>query len=434
MKNFIFQLRTTCLLFLIAVKLLFFFSVASDQAFGQTTKIQGTCFGPIAWHVVVPEIGDQTSIEALEKAIHGRLSEINDRMSTYKADSEVSRFNRSKTTDWFEVSLETATIVQKSIEFGERTDGRFDITVGPLVSAWKFGAGKDDDQFQPPSLDKISSILQNVGYQKLESRFDPPAIKKSVSGVQIDLSAIAKGYAVDEVARQLEKAGYEDYFVQVGEEVFAKGKHPAGRYWICGIEKPEIGKQVVDIKVALVNQAIATSGDYRQFYEFEGKKFSHAIDPKTGFPTESSINLASISAPDCLTADALATAVMVGGPAVADSYEVGIRYIKHYDSSEQSKKFLLDQNELYPKPIGRPPVSSSNPLFTIGITVLVFGLFLLLMSVGVIFAGKPIKGSCGGLGNIPGHEGKSACELCRNPSEECKKRLEEESKEAAEQA
>jgi len=395
---------------------------------GQTTIIEGTCFGPIEYKVTVAVAIDEMQAADLKAKVQQRLDEINAKMSTYLADSEVSRFNASKSLDWFDVDGETAKVVSRSLEISSQTSGAFDITVGPLVQVWKFGAAgegsvdaqADAAQQSMPTAQQIETILKSVGYQKLEVRLDPPAIKKAVQDLQIDLSAVAKGYAVDQVALVTVSQGFENYFVQVGEEVRAAGKHPEGRDWVCGIEKPIEMIRVIEFTVPLVDQAIATSGDYRQFRLIGGKRYSHTIDPRTGMPSTSQVALASIAAADCLTADAFATGMMVLGAkeslALAQSLGLGL----HLVSRDESGGLANVTNAAYPVAILPPAApAGANWVVMLGITALVFGLALAGMSVGVMFKRAPIKGSCGGLASMPDTEGKSICDMCSTPSKEC---------------
>lgn len=394
--------------------------LTGETAWAQkTTSLQGTCFGPIGWQVTVgQELGDSAS-QQLQQAVQTRLDEINQLMSTYQDDSDVTRFNRSDSIDWFPVDAETAAVIQRSRDISVWTDGAFDITVGPLVQLWNFGAGKQDGQDQIlPTTEAIQKARQRVGYQKLEVRQDPPSIRKSQPDLQIDLSAIAKGYAVDQVARATEGLGYSNYFVEVGEEVRAAGEHPSGRPWVCGIEKPLEGFRRLDIRIPLNNAAIATSGDYRQFRMVDGKRLSHTIDPRTGEPVQTGVALASVQFKDCMTADALATAMMVlpweESQVIANEHGAGVRVVRRTESAATQ----VLTNSLYPKPMPEAPAQGNRFLIPVGISLLAFGMVVLAMSVGVIFKRKPIQGSCGGLANMPGSTG-SACDLCSNPSKEC---------------
>lgn len=393
----------------------------SADAAAQTTSLTGNCFGPIQWTVTVGQPLADPATQDLHQAIQQTLNQINNQMSTYRDDSDVSRFNQSTSTDWFPIAPETATVVQQAQEYSQQTQGAFDITVGPLVLLWKFGpAGNGVSQEKDlPSPEEVEQVLQSVGYQKLEVRLDPPALKKSDPELQIDLSAIAKGYAVDRVAEAIKQLGYNSFFVEVGEEVRAAGRHPADRPWICAIEKPVENRRIPDRRVALNDSAIATSGDYRQYQQVKGQRITHTIDPRTGQPTAVGIALASVSADSCMQADAMATAMMVLSPQqsmkLAQEKGLGVLLV-HRDASGGLES---QQNQAYPSSLADRPNDTASWWLPVGISVLVFGIAVVSMSVGVIFKREPIKGSCGGLANMPGNT-QSACDLCSNPSKECR--------------
>ena len=210
-------------------------SEASEQPL-DSILITGKCMGPIQYQVtVVDPPSDQTEM-SLERAIQKTLDRINERMSTYIDDSYVSKFNASESTDFIECDAETALVVQRAIEISKLTEGAFDITVGPAVELWSFGRGdwRPGDSFEPPSEQAIKESLAVVGYQKLTVRKEPPGIKKSNPGVQINLSAIAKGYAVDQVWEKLNELGCNNILVMVGGEVRASGHRQDLSAWRVG--------------------------------------------------------------------------------------------------------------------------------------------------------------------------------------------------------
>ena len=256
----------------------------------------------------------------LEQDIADRLSSIDAAMSTYDPESEISRFNRSTSTDWVPVSRDTFNVFRHAQEISDVSGGAFDVTVGPLVEAWGFGAGGPVDVI--PSDDDVDRLLQSVGYRQIELDETIPAIRKAHPTVATDLSAIAKGYAVDRVADLLNREGYDSYLIEVGGEVRARGHHPDGRPWRVGIEHPGRGLGATERVVALTDAALATSGDYWNYFEQDGVRFSHTIDPRTGRPVAHA--LASVSVIDtlCVRADAVATALEVLGP--DDGYDLAV--------------------------------------------------------------------------------------------------------------
>jgi thiamine biosynthesis lipoprotein len=251
---------------------------------------------------------DSLSLSEIGNLIAEELELINVQMSTYRADSEISRFNASDSVDWFPVSAATSQVVELALEVHQQTEGRFDVTVGPLVNLWGFGPSKTPEQM--PAESDILQLLPAIGSDKLEVRSQPPSLKKVVSNLQIDLSAIAKGHGVDRLAAVLESANISDYMVEVGGEIRAKGQRGDGRAWQVGIERPsEQNRELMQV-IPLTDLSMATSGDYRNLRRWGESKFSHFIDPKTGWPVQSEIASATVLAEDCATADAVATGLM----------------------------------------------------------------------------------------------------------------------------
>ncbi|TWT39537.1 FAD:protein FMN transferase [Blastopirellula retiformator] len=248
----------------------------------------------------------------LQQEIDRRLVEINQQMSTYIPDSELSRFNQSKAGDWFPVSTELAEVVSLAKQINHDSDGAFDVTVGPMVNLWNFGPDHHPEKI--PSDEAIAAALANIGDDKLEVRLDPPALKKSVDGLYVDLSAIAKGYGVDKIAELLLELNRRSFMVEIGGEVRAGGTKPNGAPWRIAIEKPIPGARSIQEIVELSQLSLATSGDYRKFFEANGQTFSHTIDPKTGKPLAHTLASVSVLHADCASSDALATTLMVLGP------------------------------------------------------------------------------------------------------------------------
>ncbi len=243
------------------------------------------------------------------------LEKINQQMSTYLPDSELSRFNAAPTLEWFAVSPETAFVTSEALRFHKETAGTLDVTVGPLVKLWDFGPGRHaiGAVLEAPIADALAEAQTKVGGQHLEVRREPPALRKSIAKLEVDLSSIAKGYAVDAVAELLESSGYEGYMIEIGGEVRTRGTRADGKLWRIGIESPAAKKRKIQRVIALDNQALATSGDYRNFRTFHGKKVSHIIKPSSGRPLPFRGWSVTLLADTCLEADALATALLVMG-------------------------------------------------------------------------------------------------------------------------
>lgn len=247
----------------------------------------------------------------LGAAIEEELEAVDGRMSTYLPDSELSRFNQHRETTPFVLSPETFEVLGAALEISERTGGAFDVTVAPLVEAWGFGPGADS----PPLLAAatIREYLERVGYTLLELDATARTVRKTRGDVACDLSGIAKGYAVDRVAERLAALGEPDVWVEVGGEVRAAGSSARGVPWRLGIERPQLLPGALQRIVPLTDLAVATSGDYRNYREIGGERFSHIIDPRTGWPIRHRLASVSVLHPRCMIADALATALMVLG-------------------------------------------------------------------------------------------------------------------------
>jgi FAD:protein FMN transferase len=232
-------------------------------------------------------------------------------MSTYDPESELSRFNNHRETTPFGVSQELVGLVAVAREISKDTGGAFDITVGPLVDAWGFGPGPRD--VEPPDLDALGALLDRVGYTKVEEDIKAGTLRKTHPGVACDLSAIAKGYAVDMAAAKLFTEGYTNTMVEVGGEVHARGLNKEGNPWRLAVEKPVPGAREIERVVPLADCAMATSGDYRNFIEKDGRHYSHLIDPVSGRPVTHTTASVTVLHDSCAHADAYATAFMVMG-------------------------------------------------------------------------------------------------------------------------
>ncbi len=272
--------------------------------------LQGRTMGTTYTIRYLPVIGSPSN-EEMQRLIDEELNRIDQQMSTYRKDSEITQFNDMKSTDWFPVSVETANVVDLSLQISVVSNGAFDVTVGPLVDLWGFGPVKGRKSI--PTDEEVETTRSSIGYTKLEVRLDPPALKKSDTRLRVDLSAIAPGHGVDRVGEIIRTNGIPNYFVEIGGEIFARGKRADGQPWQVGIEAPLDFKRSIQTIVGLSGAALATSGDYRNFFESEGKRFSHTIDPNTGRPVTHQLASASVVADNCALADGIATCMMVLG-------------------------------------------------------------------------------------------------------------------------
>ena len=248
----------------------------------------------------------------LAELIEVELAAINRAMSTYDPRSELSQFNRRQDLGWVPASPGLLEVLASASRISTATHGAFDVTVGPLVDLWGFGPEYRDRRV--PNDVAIERVRESVDYRHVQIDSSAGAIRKRHSRTQIDLCAIAKGYGVDRVAMILDRQGIHDYLVEIGGELRARGTTAAGRRWQVGIERPVEGKHVVGEIVALENRAIATSGTTEDFFEQDGRHYSHIIDPMTGRPVEQPAMAASVVADTTMEADAWATALIVLGP------------------------------------------------------------------------------------------------------------------------
>lgn len=240
------------------------------------------------------------------------LLKIDEQMSTYRPDSELARFNSFSSTNWFAASPELVELVGQGAAFGEHTGGALDITVDPLLRLWGFGPYPRKSAI--PTMADIERVLGQCGFRKLDTRPTPPALRKRALPLSVDLSAVAAGYAVDRAAEYFESIGMENYLVDIGGELRARGQNQHGKPWSIGIEKPVYGGRDIYCVIQLTGQAVATSGDYRSYFEHDGRRYSHVLDPRTGIPIQHSLASVSVVHSSAMHADAWSTALLVLGP------------------------------------------------------------------------------------------------------------------------
>jgi len=260
------------------------------------------------FRLTLPVTGeDAATLMAEAVAIVDRVDNL---MSTYRTDSEVSRFNRSTSSSPLQVSTQTGAVLDEAIRVGALTGGAFDVTIGPLVELWGFGAAGRAATVPPGAL--VGEAARRVGIGALSA--DGGVARKTRSDLAVDLSGIAKGHAVDRLAAMLDAREVPAYLVDIGGELRAKGCRPDGRPWKVGIERPVPGRRAVHRVVRLEDHAIATSGGYRNFFVHDGRRFVHAIDPRSARPVTHSLASVTVIDRTAMTADALSTALMVMGP------------------------------------------------------------------------------------------------------------------------
>lgn len=294
----------------------------------ELTSIDGQIMGT-TYSVRFDTAGDSE----LGTAIHTALQDVDTHMSTWRADSELTLFNDSSDTDWQSLTPATAQVIAHALDTSKTSRGAFDVTVGPLVDLWGFGGGSDATARggQRPARADIAQTLASIGHEAIEMDATTHRIRKHNAAARLDLSGIAKGHAVDQVAAVMDAHGIESYLVEVGGELKARGLKPDGTHWRVAIEKPDAGQRDVFRVINLNDRAIATSGDYRNFFSEGGQRFSHSIDPRSGLPVNHELASVSVLADSTMAADALSTALMIMGPddamAFANEHDIAAHII-----------------------------------------------------------------------------------------------------------
>ncbi|MEQ1545933.1 FAD:protein FMN transferase [Methyloglobulus sp.] len=265
-----------------------------------------------SYNIKASKLPDSLTPTEITRQVKALLEKVNGQMSTYQKDSELSLFNQNTSTDWIPVSPELHEVLKEALKISQLANGVFDVTVGPLVNVWGFGP--DEMSLSPPDDAVIKDKLNQIGYQHLKLKDDGLFVKKDIPRLYVDLSGIAKGYGVDQVASLLERLGLVDYMVEIGGEIRVKGKNNQGQSWQIAVEKPTAEKRAIEKVLAITDTGVATSGDYRNYFEVEGVRFSHTIDPRTGRPINHKLASITILSETSMEADGLATAIMVLGP------------------------------------------------------------------------------------------------------------------------
>ncbi len=290
-----------------------FLSCSGNNQRSYLNVIQGSTMGTTYTIKIVKDESNNSGLvyENLKPGINKLLEEINRQMSTWREDSEITQFNNYSKSDWFPVSKDFAFVMQGALNLCEMSNGVFDITVGRLVNLWGFGPGNKESEI--PGDDSIKTKMKLVGCDNIVVKTIPPSIKKELPEVYCDLSGIAKGFGVDKIAEHLDSLQITNYLIEIGGELYAKGRNHLDEDWKIGISTPdtEFGLQKV---VSLKDFSIATSGDYRNYFEKNGVRYSHTIDPRTGKPITHKLVSVSVITKSCMTADGLATAITVLGP------------------------------------------------------------------------------------------------------------------------
>lgn len=284
------------------------------------------------WHVsyVAPPKG--LSQAQVQQGIQAQLDNINRSMSTYIADSEISKLNALAPNTWFDSSPDFFRVLTTALEVGRLSEGAYDVTVAPLVNLWGFGP--QGSTVEQPSASSIAESRKMVGQQNVRVDSDSRRVLK-LSALSLDFSSLAKGYAVDKVADWLLEQGIVNYMVEVGGELRLSGLSARGDPWRIAIEQPDNAGRAVAATLNLTDVALATSGDYRNYFEVDGQRYSHLIDPRTGYPVAHDLVSVTVVHSNCMLADAWATALTVLGAeqamSVAQAQGLAVYFIRKVD-------------------------------------------------------------------------------------------------------
>lgn len=256
------------------------------------------------------------SADKIQSKVDTVLERVNAQMSTYDPNSELSQFNQLESSQPVVISRDLERVVSRALAIARETNGALDITVGPLVNLWGFGPNAKPEK--QPTAEQLAAVTNKVGYEKLTVRNHQ--LIKSHSEMYVDLSTIAKGYGVDKVGKLLDQLSVNQYLIEIGGEILAKGGKPAGENWKLAIEKPVSSERAVQDVVQFKEGALATSGDYRNYFEENGRRYSHIIDPTQAQPIQHNLVSVSVFADNSMSADAYATALLVMGTERAKAF------------------------------------------------------------------------------------------------------------------
>jgi FAD:protein FMN transferase len=272
------------------------------------------------YNIKVVGTPEKVDAEAVRRTIDDVLAMIDIEMSIYRTDSHISRFNAARSIEWIDVPAGLAHVVATANGVSKRSGGAFDITIAPLIQAWGFGPSGEPTEL--PTDAQLAALRDRVGHELLEVRLEPAALRKQHPELTIDVNGIAPGYAVDLLAERFIELGLKDFMIDIGGEVLARGRNASNATWRIAVERPQDTEPTPFAILTLDNKSITTSGEYRHYFERDGRRFSHTVDPRTGQPIASYGSVAVVGATS-LEIDAWATALNVLGP------DEGLRLAEH---------------------------------------------------------------------------------------------------------
>lgn len=311
------------------------------------TVLEGKTMGTF-WRVSAVGV-DGARADALRRKVQAQLDADDMQLSTWKADSALMRFNRSDSTAPWPVSDSIADIVTESLRIGSKTGGAMDITIGPLVNLWGFGP--DKQPLKTPSAGQIAAAKARTGLQHLTviNKSGSQYLQKDLPDLYVDLSTVGEGYAADHLARLMAEEGISRYLVSVGGALVSRGMNASGRPWRVAIQKPTDRENAVQAIVDINGHGISTSGSYRNYYELDGRRISHVIDPRSGEPIQHKLVSVTVIAPTALEADGWDTGLMVLGTEKAKEVvrEQGLAAYFIYKQGESFQTWMSPQFKSY---------------------------------------------------------------------------------------
>ena len=315
-------------------------------------ELSGEAWGT-TYSIKIVASDDDFDADKVSGALKNTLREVDESLSNWNPDSEISRFNQHASVTPFAISAIMNAVIGAAGEVHEKSEGYFDLTLGPIIELWGFGAGtaQNEDQADPPSDAEIEAAMTNVGQSSfLIHRPAKSEISLKNPDVTIFLSALAKGAGIDEIAKTLGELGYDNYLIEVGGDLIAIGSGPAGQGWRIAVEQPRRGVRVAGETLTLQGQAMATSGDYRNYFEKDGVRYSHIIDPRSGRPISHGTASVTVLSDKAVFADAWATALLAAGVErglrIADREGIAALFISRSDN-KGPKAFMITKSSAF---------------------------------------------------------------------------------------
>lgn len=311
-------------------------------------QVSGSTMGTV-WQASLNQLPEDMSLEGVKAELEQKLELVNAQMSTYRSDSVISQYNKAPAGTWHQVPEEFFTVLTAALELAEISGGAFDPTVGPLVNLWGFGPNARGKTL--PTTAEIVQLQAEVGWQKVKIRKQERKVLQP-GGIYLDFSAIAKGYAVDLLGERLTELGVKGWLVDIGGDLRTYGRKANGQPWYIAIERPNPQVREASSVLSLTSKAVATSGDYRNFYDTSEGHFSHTIDPRSGRPIEHRLASVTVLEDSCMLADGLATLLTVLGPeeGMAFAQEQGLEvYFIERQAQDSSTAFNEVMTEAFQK-------------------------------------------------------------------------------------